>query len=403
VKQRSAAARDHPAHARSGILDVLARGGHEQLVLVSDPLVGLRALIALHSTRLGPAVGGVRFRSYPSEGAAIIDVLRLSRAMTYKAALADLPLGGGKAVIVGDPHHDYDAELFRSFAHAVDRLGGRYIAAEDLGVGQGDVDLMRGETRWVAGASPAVGGLGSPAPSTASGLVCAMRAAVMHRFGTRSLAGLRVAIQGVGKVGRILAGLLRDEHVEVVVADTDPDVVAALARALDVVVDDAATVHAVDCDVYAPCAIGGVLSSTTVPELRCALVVGAANNQLATHDDAARLADRGVLYVPDFAANAGGLIQVAGELDGMSASEVHERVLRVEDTCCAVLTASARQSVLPVDAAYRMARRRLCEGPAQRGVRPFTDRNGCVPRSVSSAGFDRPRALHEKERPGHEP
>jgi glutamate dehydrogenase/leucine dehydrogenase len=382
------------------VFDVLARGGHEQLVLLSDPRVGLRAFVAVHSTRLGPALGGVRFRSYPSERAAISDVLRLSRTMTYKAALADLPLGGGKAVIVGDPRRDYDAELIRSFARAIDRLGGRYIAAEDVGIGQADVDLMRGETAWVVGASPALGGLGSPAQSTAVGLVGAMRAAAVHRFGSRSLAAVRVAIMGVGKVGRLLATFLCREDAEVIVADVDRDAIAEVVESADVTVGDATTIHAADCDIFAPCAVGGVISRRSIPELRCAAVVGSANNQLAEFADAQRLADRGVLYIPDFAANAGGLIQVAAELDGLSMADATDRVLRVEQTCGAVITSSTRDDVLPLVAAYRMARRRLGEGLTRHASHAFADdiEHTRAPERTRRR-LDRPRAFHEKERP----
>jgi valine dehydrogenase (NAD+) len=320
----------------------------------------LQAIIAIHSTLLGPALGGVRLRAYRSEAQALADVLQLSRSMTYKAALAGIDHGGGKAVIIGDPADRTEAR-FRMFARFVDSLGGRYITAEDVGLSPRDVDVMRSETRYVAGCSEEWGGLGSPSDATADGVLAAMRAAAEHCRGTRSLEHLHAAVMGVGKVGSKLVERLVASGTRVTVADADPAAAAAMTRRFGVAVTEPDVIHAVECDVFAPCALGGILSSTTVPQLRCAAVVGSANNQLAEPADARRLAERGILYVPDYAANAGGLIHVAAEVRGTSAAVVPDLVARVEDTCRRLLVEADDHGITPTEAADRIAERRLLE------------------------------------------
>jgi glutamate dehydrogenase/leucine dehydrogenase len=320
----------------------------------------LRAIIAIHSTALGPALGGVRVRPYRSEAQALADVLQLSRTMTYKAALAGLDHGGGKSVIIADPAHRTEA-LLRMFARFVDSLGGRYITAEDVGLSPTDVDVMRSETPFVAGCSPAWGGLGSPSDATAAGVVGAMRAAAERRLGARSLEQLHVAVMGAGKVGTKLVERLVAGGARVTVADVDQGAAAAMATQFGVAVTAPDAIHAVECDVFAPCALGGILSSTTVSQLRCAAVVGSANNQLAEPAGAHQLAERGILYVPDYAANAGGLIHVAAEVRGASAEVVPDLVARVEDTCRTVLGEADAGGITPSEAADRIAQRRLRE------------------------------------------
>jgi len=356
-----------------GVFSALDHAGHEEVIHCADPATGLRAIIAIHSTALGPALGGARFRPYRSEAQALADALRLSRAMTYKAALAGIDHGGGKSVIIGDPGHRTEA-LLRMFARYVDSLGGRYITAEDVGLTLADVDVMRSETPFVAGCSRAWGGLGSPSDATAAGVLAAMRVAVERRLGARSLEELHVAVMGAGKVGaRLVEGLVAC-GAWVTVADIDPPAVAAMVRQFGVAVTTPDAIHAVECDVFAPCALGGVLSSTTVPQLRCAAVVGSANNQLAERAEAHQLADRGILYVPDYAANAGGLIHVAAEVRGTSADIVPDLVSRVEDTCRTVLAEADVAGVTPSEAADRIAERRLREVGSlktlHRGCRP---------------------------------
>jgi valine dehydrogenase (NAD+) len=334
--------------AGPGVFGALDLAGHEEVIYCADPATRLRAIIAIHSTALGPALGGARVRAYRSEAQALADVLQLSRAMTYKAALAGVDLGGGKSVIICDPADRTEA-LLRMFARFVDSLGGRYITAEDVGLSPADVDVMRSETPFVAGCSPAWGGH------------AAIRAAVEQCRGTRSLAHLHVAVMGAGKVGSKLVERLVADGVRVTVADTDPQAAAAMAHQFGVAVTAPEVIHAVDCDVFAPCALGGILSSTTVPQLRCAAIVGSANNQLAEPADARRLAERGILYVPDYAANAGGLIHVAAEVRGSPAEVVPALVARVEDTCRAVLSEARDGGITPLEAADRIAERRLRE------------------------------------------
>src|SRR5436305_3335380 len=243
---------------RAGLFGTLDLEGHEEIVHCADRGSGLRAIIAIHSTALGPALGGVRMRPYQSEHDALDDVLRLSRAMTYKASLAGIDYGGGKSVIIGDPAQRTEA-LIRMFARFVESLGGRYITAEDVGLAPGDLDLVRSETRWVAGVSPMWGGLGSPSEATAAGVLAAMRAVAERVFGTRSLDGMRVAVMGVGKVGAKLTELLVSEGCRVTIADVDASAAASIAKRHHVALASPARIHTVECDVFAPCALGGIL------------------------------------------------------------------------------------------------------------------------------------------------
>ncbi|MGI8808003.1 MAG: Glu/Leu/Phe/Val family dehydrogenase, partial [Acidimicrobiales bacterium] len=297
------------------VFDRIGADDYEQVVFCHDRGSGLRAIVAVHSTRLGPALGGTRFYPYPSEAAGLEDVLRLARGMTYKAAAAGLDLGGGKAVIFGDPNRDKSEALLRAYARHVNALGGRYLTAEDVGTTQADMDIVRRETRFVTGVSRELGGSGDPSDATAYGVLWAMKAAALHLWGDTSLVGRHIALAGVGKVGRALLGHLAEERARVTVADVVP---AAVEWAVTGVGAEAAAVekiHAVDCDIYAPCALGGVLSAETIPKLRCAVVVGSANNQLADGAASARLmAGRGVLSAPDFVANAGGLVNTPEKL-----------------------------------------------------------------------------------------
>ncbi|HEV2761277.1 MAG TPA: Glu/Leu/Phe/Val dehydrogenase dimerization domain-containing protein, partial [Acidimicrobiales bacterium] len=297
------------------VFDRIGADDYEQIVFCHDRGTGLRAIVAVHSTRLGPALGGTRFYPYASEADGLEDVLRLARGMTYKAAAAGLDLGGGKAVIFGDPGRDKSEALLRAYARHVEALGGRYLTAEDVGTTQADMDIVRRETRFVTGVSRELGGSGDPSDATAYGVLWAMKAVAQRLWGDTSLVGRHVAVAGVGKVGRALLGHLAEERARVTVADVTP---AAVDWAVTEVGAEAVAVekiHAVECDIYSPCALGGVLNTNTIPELRCAAVVGSANNQLADDAASARLlADAGVLYAPDFVVNAGGLINIAEEL-----------------------------------------------------------------------------------------
>ena len=282
---------------------------HEQVCFACDRESGLRAIIAVHDRTLGPAVGGCRMYPYASDAEALDDVLRLSRGMTLKSALAGLPFGGGKSVIIGDPRRDKSAALLRAMGRFIDGLGGRYVAAEDSGTSVEDLRLMASETAHVSGFGVTEHG-GDPSPNTARGVFAAIRTALAHRLGNDSLAGVRVAVQGLGHVGYALATLLTRAGAVVLAADVNEQVVARAVAELGVQPVALDEILVADVDVLAPCALGGVLNADTIPRLRAGIVAGAANNQLRDVDDAARLADHGILYCPDFLINAGGIIDV---------------------------------------------------------------------------------------------
>jgi len=336
-------------------------GGHEEVLFCHDHASGLRAIIAVHSTVLGPALGGTRFRPYRDEDEALDDALRLSRTMTYKSAVAGLGLGGGKAVVLGDPQTDRTDALIKAYADCIASLGGRYITAEDVGTTEADMNLIREITPFVTGVSEDRGGSGDTSPATAYGLLHALRAVAAHLWGDQSLAGRHVVISGVGKVGSHLAEHLLEESARVTVADVDDDavkrVVALAPDRIDVVAPGAA--HAVPCDVFSPCALGGVLSRETIPELRTAAIVGGANNQLADPSCAALLDAAGVLYAPDFVVNAGGVINVADELAGYNRERAWRRIAGIFDTTLAVVGRADADRVTPEAAAERLAEERL--------------------------------------------
>jgi leucine dehydrogenase len=301
-------------------------GGHEQVVYCSDDHSGLRAIIAIHSTALGPALGGTRFYPYPTEAEALTDVLRLARGMTYKAAAAGLDLGGGKAVIIGDPRRDKSEELLRAYGRFVETLGGRYITAEDVGTALEDMDVVRRETRWVTGCSHTYGGSGDPSPVTAYGIMQGIRACLVEAFGDATLEGRTVALQGVGKVGYALCSYLVNEGAVVTIADVDVDNLARAVADLGVETVPLDAIHRVESDVFAPCALGGAINDDTISELGCSIIAGSANNQLAREELGDKLRDLGITYAPDFVINAGGLINVEDELRGYDQARAMRRV-----------------------------------------------------------------------------
>jgi glutamate dehydrogenase/leucine dehydrogenase len=278
----------------------------EQLVFCSSEETGLRAIIAIDSTVLGPAMGGTRIRAYASTADAVRDVRLLASAMTVKAALAGLPVGGGKAVIIADPARDKSEALLRAYGRFVHTLGGRYIAAQDVGTSPADLDVVATETPYVTGLTESRGGGGNPSPFTARGVFQATTAAALHRNGTAELTDVHVVVLGVGSVGGALVDLLVEAGARVTIADAAEDRLEAVQTQHDVQRVPWETAHATPCDVFAPCALGGVLNPQTIPELDCWAVVGAANNQLAESRGAEELTQRGILYVPDFLASAGG-------------------------------------------------------------------------------------------------
>ncbi|MBR7741746.1 Glu/Leu/Phe/Val dehydrogenase [Phycicoccus sp. BSK3Z-2] len=346
--------------------DLVDLAGHEQVVFCSDTDTGLHAVIAVHSTALGPALGGTRFHPYPTLDAAVGDVLRLSRAMSYKNALAGLAHGGGKAVIVGDPHTAKTPQLLRAYGRFVESLAGRYVTACDVGTYVPDMDVVAEETRWATGRSPERGGAGDSSVLTALGVFQGMRAAAQHLWGVPSLAGRRVGIAGVGKVGRRLVDHLVEDGAEIVVTDVDPAAVDAVrARHPDVAAaEDADVLARSPLDVFSPNALGGALDDDVVADLRATVVCGGANNQLAHPGVADLLARRGVVYTPDFLVNAGGVIQVSDELHGFDMERAAGRTQAIFDSTLAVLAAAEADGSTPAVAADRLAEERMAGGGA---------------------------------------
>ena len=343
------------------MLTRLACPTHEELYRVEDRESGLRGFIALHSTRLGPAAGGLRMRPYDGDDAAIADVLNLSRGMSYKNAAAGLPLGGGKAVILGDAARDKTPALLRAMGRAIALLQGRYWTAEDMGMSPADMTEIARETRFVAGLDSGAHASGDPSPVTARGVFNAMRAGAEQVFGTSNLSGRHVAVQGLGHVGWHLCLLLHGAGARLSVADMDPVRVAGTVKEFGARVIDPRAIHATEAEIFAPCAIGAVLNAHTIPEIRARMICGAANNQLATPEDAERLAARGILYLPDYVANGGGIINVAAEILQIAdrAPWVEERLSAMRDHMTDLLARAAGESISPAHVADRMVEAQL--------------------------------------------
>ncbi|MFI7273717.1 Leu/Phe/Val dehydrogenase [Streptomyces sp. NPDC049879] len=367
---RSAVSADSTVEA--DVLDTLfhsAQGGHEQVVLGQDPATGLRAVIALHSTALGPALGGTRFHAYPGrprpEEAAVRDALNLARGMSYKNAMAGLSHGGGKAVIIGDPDEIKTEELLLAYGRLVASLGGRYVTACDVGTYVADMDVVARTCRWTTGRSPENGGAGDSSVLTAFGVFQGMLASAGHRWGDEDLAGRTVGIAGVGKVGRLLVGHLREAGARVVVTDVREDAVRRVLAehpGVTAVPDTEALVALPGLDVYAPCALGGALNDRTVPVLTASVVCGAANNQLDHPGIEKDLADRDVLYAPDYVVNSGGVIQVADELHGFDFARAKAKAAEIRTTTREIFERAAAEDVPPAVAADRIAEHRMAAG-----------------------------------------
>jgi valine dehydrogenase (NAD+) len=343
---------------------VFGRGtAHEQVVFCQDRASGLRAIIAIYSTALGPALGGTRFYPYSTEDAALADVLALSQAMAYKNALAGLDHGGGKAVVIGDPTRDKTEALLRAYGRFVQSLNGRYYTACDVGTYVADMDVVARETGFVTGRSVAYGGAGDSSVLTAWGVFQGMRACAEHAWGRPALSGRRVGVAGVGKVGRVLVEHLLVDGASVVVTDVDPAAVERVTAAHPevAVVGDVGALIRSDIDVYAPCALGGALDDATVPVLRAKVVCGGANNQLAHPGVEKTLADRGILYAPDYVVNAGGVIQCADEVQGFREERARARASSIFETTLRVLDLAAREAVPPATAADRLAEQRMAD------------------------------------------
>lgn len=345
------------------VLSHPAFDGHEYVAFRFDDASGLRAIIAVHNTRLGPSLGGCRMWPYADEGEAITDALRLSRAMTYKAALAGLPQGGGKSVIIGDPRVDKTPALIRAMGRFVDSLGGRYIVAEDSGTGVDDMRLMAEYTTHVSGltdaATTAGGRSGDPSPATALGVLIGIHAAVRAALGCDDLTGLRVAIQGLGSVGSRLARRLHEAGALLWVADIHAPAVERCAREFGATAVPVETIHAQEVDVFVPCALGGALNDRTIPGLRTRIVAGAANNQLERPEHGEMLRARGILYAPDYVINAGGIIDIHYNGPGYDSKVVRAHLERIGNTLTEIFTRAAREGCSTHAVANAMAEARF--------------------------------------------
>jgi leucine dehydrogenase len=329
--------------------------------VAADDVTGLRAIVAIHSTVLGPGLGGTRFYPFASEHDALVDVLRLAKGMAYKHAVCGNDLGGAKAVIIGDPRTVRTDALITEYARFVDRLGGRYLTAEDVGTTQADMDLIRAVTPYVTGVSESLGGSGDPSPATAWGVFYALSAVAERLWNTSALEGRHIAIAGTGKVGSALARHLAAAGCRLTLADVRSDSVGALADELGARVVDPDAIHQVECDILSPCALGATINESTIPVLRCAAVCGCANNQLATPADGERLAAAGVLYAPDYVVNAGGVINIADELgpNGYNRERAWKQVETIHDTVLRVFAVADEQGITPAAAADHLAEQRL--------------------------------------------
>lgn len=342
------------------IFDKIASRDHEQAVFCHDPVTGLRAIIAIHDTTLGPALGGTRMWQYADDGAALTDALRLARGMTYKSAAAGLNLGGGKAVIIGNSKTDKNEMLWRSYGRFIQGLGGRYITAEDVGTSVQDMEWVRMETDNVVGISRSLGGSGDPSPFTALGVLEGMKASLKQQTGSDSLHGKTVSIQGVGHVGYHLAGMVIEQGAQAIVADIDKENLSRVTtdfNGVEVVSPD--TIYDVDCDIFAPCAMGAVLNDDTLPRLKCSIVAGSANNVLAEDRHAAALAERGILYAPDYVVNAGGLMNVANELEGYNTDRATQQVHGIYDITMQIFRIAGEEGITTAQAADTLAERRI--------------------------------------------
>lgn len=338
------------------IFEYLEKYDYEQLIFCHDKTSGLKAIIAIHDTTLGPALGGTRMWPYASEEEAIIDALRLARGMTYKNAAAGLNIGGGKTVIIGDPKKDKSEEMWRAFGRMVQSLNGRYITAEDVGTNVEDMDMVHLETDYVTGIS---GTSGDPSPKTAFGVYRGMKAAAKEVFGSDSLKGKKVAIQGLGHVGYHLARHLNEEGANLIVTDIFQENVNRVVNEFGAQAVTPDQIYGVDCDIFAPCALGAIINDETIPQLKCKIIAGAANNQLKEERHGDKIHELGILYCPDYVINAGGVMNVADELMGYNEERALRKIATIYNNIEKVIAISKRDHIPTYKAADRMAEERI--------------------------------------------
>jgi leucine dehydrogenase len=334
----------------------MAEHDHEQVVFSYDPTSGYKGIIAIHNTTLGPALGGTRFWNYQSDEEALIDVLRLARGMTYKAAVAGLNLGGGKAVIIGDPRTTRREMIFRAHGRFVESLGGRYYTAEDVGTSVEDMDYVMMETEHVTGVA---GGSGDPSPVTAYGTYRGIKACAQEKFGSDSLSGMTVAVQGTGHVGYFLCKFLSEEGAKLVVTDIDQERVQRIVDEYGATATAPDQIYAVEAEVFAPCALGAVVNDDTIPQFKFEIIAGAANNQLAQERHGDQLHKRNILYAPDYVINAGGLINVYGELNDWTPDQATRKAGEIYDTLMQIFELAKDNGLPTYEAADRVAERRI--------------------------------------------
>ncbi len=352
------------------LFEDLTSMGHEQVVFCHDKSTGLKAIIAIHDTTLGPALGGCRMWDYKSEEEALRDVLRLSRGMTYKAAISGLNLGGGKSVIIGDPKKIKSEALFRTFGRFVESLGGRYITAEDVNIRVKDIEQVALETKYVSGVTNKAGGSGDPSPLTAWGVFNGIRASVAFKLHREDLKGVSVAVQGCGAVGSHLVEHLVNAGARVFVADIDPDKVKANVKLYGAEAANLEDIHKLNVDVFAPCALGGILDGKTIPELKAKIVAGAANNQLLDEViHGPQLKENGILYAPDYVINAGGVINVYQELQGYDPTIAKKKAAGIYDTLLAIYKESEQLGITTNQASNMIAEKRINEVKGMKDLR----------------------------------
>jgi len=342
------------------LFNQLTEHDYEQIVFCQDKSTGLKAIIAIHNTTLGPGLGGTRMYNYKNENDAITDVLRLSRGMTYKAAISGINLGGAKAVIIGDPRKIKNEAFMRRFGRFVDNLGGKYITAEDIGTTTRDMEYIKMETGHVTGLPEIMGGGGDPSPVTAYGVYLGMKACVNEVYGSDSVEGKKILVEGVGKVGSALVRRLVKEGAKVMIADVNEEALASLAKETGASVVSLSEVFDQDMDIYSPCALGATLNTENISQMKCAIVSGAANNQLADeHIHGQMLLDKGILYGPDYLINAGGLINVYTELNGYNRDIAMKTTETIYDVTRDIIAISKREQISTYQAANKMAEQRI--------------------------------------------
>jgi len=331
--------------------------GHEQVVYFNDPSVGLRAIVAIHDTTLGPSLGGCRMWNYKNEEEALIDVLRLSKGMTYKAAIAGLKLGGGKSVIIGDSKKDKTAELFESFGEFINNLNGKYITAEDVGTTEKDMEIVQTKTEYVTGVSKELGGGGDPSPITAYGTYIGIKASAHYKLNVSSLKGLKIIVQGVGSVGESLVSHLCNEDADVYINDIDSEKLAYVSKRYNVKTISIDDLYSFDSDIYAPCALGATVNDLTIDKFKCSIIAGAANNILLDPlKHSLELMNRNILFAPDYVINAGGLINVANEINGYDELKVKSETEKIYETLLNIYRISDAEKISTSEASGKLAR-----------------------------------------------